>query len=84
MQEYKFVALGDSITYGYPFTPQESWVEILRQRTGWKVINAGISGDTLGDMAGRLNRDVLVHNPQVVMLLGIFDMKRPLPLSANR
>lgn len=70
MQEYKFVALGDSITCAYPFTPQESWVEILRQRTGWKVINAGISGDTLGDMAERLNRDVLIHNPQVVMLLG--------------
>ncbi|PKM87338.1 MAG: hypothetical protein CVU87_09770 [Firmicutes bacterium HGW-Firmicutes-12] len=45
MQEYKFVALGDSITYGYPFTPQESWVEILRQRTGLadvKEIAAGL------------------------------------------
>jgi acyl-CoA thioesterase-1 len=70
MSEYTVVALGDSITYGFPFTPQESWVEILRKETGWTVINAGVSGDTLGDMAARLPEDVLACHPDVVILLG--------------
>ncbi|MGI6607350.1 MAG: GDSL-type esterase/lipase family protein [Peptococcia bacterium] len=70
MEDYTVVALGDSLTYGYPFSPQDSWAEVLRLATGWKVINAGISGDTLGDMQRRIQRDVLVHKPELVILMG--------------
>lgn len=63
-------ALGDSITYGYPYTPQESWVEILKRETGWHVINAGVSGDTFNDMILRLEKEVLIHRPQIVTLMG--------------
>lgn len=70
MPDYTVVALGDSLTYGYPFSPQDSWAEALRLATGWKVINAGVPGDTLGDMKRRLQRDVLVHKPQLVILMG--------------
>ncbi|MFZ5753713.1 MAG: GDSL-type esterase/lipase family protein [Bacillota bacterium] len=64
------VALGDSITYGYPFTPDVSWVERLRRETGWKVINSGVSGDTFDDMALRLETDVFTHKPDIVILMG--------------
>lgn len=66
----KVVALGDSITYGYPFTSEVSWVEALGNVTGWQVINSGISGDTLIDMADRLDRDVLRYEPQLVIVMG--------------
>ena len=66
----KLVALGDSITYGYPFTPDVSWVERLRQETGWMVVNSGVSGDTFLDMALRLETDVLAHKPDLVILMG--------------
>ena len=64
------VALGDSITYGYPFSPADSWVEALRQKTRWQVINAGLSGDTLADMFSRLKQDVLAYHPDIVTLMG--------------
>ena len=64
------VALGDSITYGFPYTPNESWVEAMRRATGWSVVNAGIPGDTLLDMEERLERDVLRYEPQLVIVMG--------------
>ncbi len=64
------VALGDSLTSGYPFNAEDSWVEALRRKTAWQVINAGISGDTLADMFYRLNKDVLVYHPDIVILMG--------------
>lgn len=70
MESKTLVALGDSITYGYPYTPRESWVEILRRETEWRVINSGISGDTFNDMERRLEREVLSYKPQVVTLMG--------------
>jgi len=64
------VALGDSITYGWPFTPEVSWVEAINGFDGWQAINAGIPGDTLMDMADRLERDVLRYKPQAVTVMG--------------
>jgi lysophospholipase L1-like esterase len=64
------VALGDSITYGYPYTPNESWVYRVAGRCGQQIINQGICGDTTGDMAARFARDVLPLKPDAVILLG--------------
>lgn len=65
-----FVALGNSITYGFPFTPAVSWVEHIHRETGLKMINAGIPGDTLYDMRLRLKRDVLAFHPSLVSIMG--------------
>lgn len=70
MEKKTVVALGDSITWGYPYGPDVSWVEELRRCTGWQVINAGICGDTLLDMAARLERDVLRYQPRLVLVMG--------------
>lgn len=70
MTKKTLVALGDSITYGFPYTPQHSWVEQIKKATDWQVVNSGISGDTLEDMLMRLKRDVLAYRPDYVTLMG--------------
>lgn len=66
----KIVAMGDSITEGYPFTNQESWVEILAQDLNCQVLNQGICGDFTSSMRERFKRDVLAYAPSHVIILG--------------
>ncbi|PKM90746.1 MAG: GDSL family lipase [Firmicutes bacterium HGW-Firmicutes-12] len=69
MSEVTFVALGASITYGYPYKQKDSWVEHIREKTDWQVINSGIPGNTFEDMYNRLKLDVLDHNPDIVCVM---------------
>lgn len=66
----KIVAMGDSITKGYPFTNQESWVEYLAQELKCQVLNQGICGDFTSGMRERFRRDVLAYDPSHVIILG--------------
>jgi acyl-CoA thioesterase I len=66
----KIVALGDSITEGYPFTNQESWVKYLAQVLQCPVLNQGICGDSTSGMRERFRRDVLAYTPTHVIILG--------------
>ena len=50
----KVLALGDSLTAPHGVRPGEDWPTLLGQRTGWVVINGGISGDTSGGALERL------------------------------
>lgn len=74
------LALGDSLTAGAGVTPSEAWPDLLAARTGWVVINAGVSGDT---SAGALLRlpSLLEENAPVLVLvtLGGNDMLRHIP-----
>ena len=77
----RIVFLGDSITDGftYPLLVRQALAEAGRPVP--TVINAGIGGDTAEGMAGRLERDVLVHRPDLVTLsVGINDVLRGVPL----
>jgi acyl-CoA thioesterase-1 len=73
------VAFGDSIVEGYQ--QPEGWPEILSRDLagrypGVTIINAGVSGDTAADGLGRLEKDVLGHSPQMVIVaFGLNDMK---------
>lgn len=74
------VAFGDSLTEGYRMGPGESFPEQLSQRLGIPIVNAGASGDTTASGLARLEKDVLAHEPRVVLLcLGGNDMLRRLP-----
>jgi len=66
----KIVAIGDSITEGYPFSNQESWVEHLVQELQCQVLNQGICGDFTSGILKRFQRDVLDHAPTHVIILG--------------
>lgn len=73
------VALGDSIT-----DDLQSWfyifqhvLEIGLDQPDFTFINSGVSYDTSTDALKRLNRDVLDHQPDwVIVALGTFDAQR--------
>lgn len=69
-QKSKLIALGDSITYGYPFGQKYSWVELLSQKLSLNIENSGINGNTFRDMFNRLLFDVIDLKPDYVILMG--------------
>ena len=83
------VALGDSLTAGLGVAPDEAYPALLEARLrregyAYRVVNAGVSGDT---SAGGLRRIdwVLRQSPQVVIVaLGANDGLRGQPVAALR
>jgi len=80
------VALGDSMT-----DDLQGWFNIFKQvleialpDTDFNLINSGVSYDTTSDALKRLNRDVLAHEPDwVIVALGTFDAQK-LHVEPNR
>lgn len=74
------VALGDSLTAGPGVAAGEAWPDLLAERTGWEVVNAGVSGDTSGGALRRLPALLEEHQPVLVLVtLGGNDMLRRVP-----
>lgn len=73
------VALGDSITddlQGW-FNIFKNVLEIGLENANFTFVNSGVSYDTSTDALKRLNRDVLDHDPDwVIVALGTFDAQR--------
>lgn len=68
MQRFRIIALGDSITYGYPFGHRYSWVTLLSEKLGEPICNAGSNGDTLRDLKKRIWSDAIDRHPEYVIL----------------
>ncbi len=85
--EPAIVALGDSLTAGYGVAPDESWpallqTELAREGYRYRVVNAGVSGDTTAGALRRLDW-VLRVRPEIAMVaLGANDGLRGLPVTA--
>ena len=74
------MALGDSLTEGAGVAREEAWPALLASRTGWIVINGGVSGDTSSAALQRLPALLEAHNPVLVLVtLGGNDMLRHIP-----
>lgn len=74
------LALGDSLTAGAGVTREEAWPALLAGRTGWVVVNGGVSGDTSNDALRRLPSLLEERKPVLVLVaLGGNDMLRHLP-----
>ena len=74
------VFLGDSITAGHRLPADVAFPNRLGQALGIPVVNAGVSGDTTEGGLLRLDRDVLDHRPQLVVVeLGVNDIFGQLP-----
>ena len=74
------LALGDSLTDGAGVTREEAWPNLLAGKTGWVVINGGVSGDTSEGALRRLPSLLEQHAPVLVLVaLGGNDMLRHLP-----
>ena len=77
--EETIVALGDSIT-----EDAQGWFEILRQvleigveDANFTLVNSGVAYNTTADALRRVDRDVLMHEPDwVFVALGTFDVQR--------
>lgn len=83
------VAFGDSLTAGFGAEIGYSYPDFLqkeldRYNLHWRVVNAGVSGDTTMDGLNRVS-DVLAYKPAIVILeFGGNDGLRGLPLQTTR
>ena len=76
----RVLALGDSLTAGAGVSAEEAWPALLESRTGWEVINGGVSGDTSSAGLQRLPALLEQHDPVLVLVtLGGNDMLRRIP-----
>ena len=79
------LALGDSITSGVGATAETSYPTVLAALTGWKVINAGVSGDTSAQALTRLPPLLQEHQPSLVLVsIGGNDFLRRMPEAETR
>lgn len=84
------VVVGDSLSSGYGFSAEQSWVALLQNRLQSEgyvhdVVNASIAGDTTAGGLARLPRLLDRYSPEVVVLeLGGNDGLRGLPVTALR
>jgi acyl-CoA thioesterase-1 len=84
------LVLGDSLSSAYGLDVDKGWVNLLAKRlkenrSGYRVVNASISGDTTNSGATRLPQALARYRPDIVVVeLGGNDGLRGLPLSVTR
>ncbi len=84
------LVLGDSISAAYGIQREKGWVRLLQNRldgmgSGYRVVNASISGDTTGGGLARLPTALATHDPALVIIeLGGNDGLRGYPIANIR
>ena len=79
------LALGDSLTFGTGATPDTAYPAVLAGLSGWRVVNAGVPGDTAAQGLERLPALLQEHTPALVLVgLGGNDFLRRLPEADTR
>jgi acyl-CoA thioesterase-1 len=87
--ERVIVALGDSLTAGLGVAADEAYPALLERRlrsvgSPYRVVNAGVSGDTTAGGLRRLDWVLRSHPEIVIVALGANDGLRGLPVAALR
>jgi lysophospholipase L1-like esterase len=70
VNQFKLLCLGDSLTEGYDIDPNTCWVNLLSEREGWDIVNAGISGDMTAGMLARLPLELDKNSYTHVLIMG--------------
>jgi acyl-CoA thioesterase I len=84
------LVMGDSLSAAYGLSASQGWValtadRISKQKPGWRVVNASISGETTAGGASRMAAELQRHRPAVVVIeLGANDGLRGLSLKQTR
>ncbi|MGE1062364.1 GDSL-type esterase/lipase family protein [Megasphaera paucivorans] len=65
----KLVCVGDSLTYGYGVPSPCSWISLLREWSGWHIINSGSCGETTAEMRRRFSRNIVMM-PDLIFIMG--------------
>jgi acyl-CoA thioesterase-1 len=64
------IFFGDSLTFGYGVTKQDSWVYKLTQKLAFETLNKARNGDTTASMLSRYYNDVLIYVPSKIFIMG--------------
>lgn len=84
------LVMGDSLSAAYGLSSAQGWValtanRIAKEKPGWRLVNASISGETTAGGAARLSAELQRHRPSIVVIeLGANDGLRGLPLNQTR
>lgn len=84
------LVMGDSLSAAYGLSASQGWValtaqKIAKDKPGWRVVNASISGETTAGGAARIAAELNRHKPAVVVIeLGANDGLRGLPVAQTR
>jgi len=62
------LAFGDSVTYGTGASAGQDWPSLLAAITGWRIVNAGIPGDTAELGKDRIRGLLDQHQPSLVIV----------------
>ena len=74
------VCFGDSLTKGVGAEKGKDYPSVLGEKISLPVINSGLKGDTTRDALKRIERDVLAHDPKlVIVILGGNDILNKIP-----
>lgn len=84
-QTYRIVAFGDSLVEGLGSTHMAGFVDTLSENLNEPIYNAGVRRNKSADLVTRITEDVLVWNPDVVVIVvGGNDIIRRVPESETR
>jgi acyl-CoA thioesterase-1 len=88
-QERVIVAFGDSLTAGYGVAPEQSYPALLAERLrregyDYRVVNAGVSGDTTAGGLRRVDWALRLRPEIVILELGVNDALRGQSLASVR
>lgn len=62
------LAFGDSVTFGTGAALGQDWPTLLAATTGWRIVNAGVPGDTTEAAKQRLGALLDEHKPALVIV----------------
>jgi lysophospholipase L1-like esterase len=79
---FRILCIGESVTFGWGVTAEESYPAKLAKLLGVEVINAGVPAMRPYNMAAWLQQNAKKYNPDLVLLTGRPDWGRPEPWRA--
>jgi len=69
-KKLKIIALGASLTEGVgASSPEKSFVGVLEHRLNITIQNKGVGGETTSDVLKRLDTEVLIEHPDIVIVV---------------
>lgn len=66
---FDIIFFGDSLTFGYGVSKENSWVYKLTRKLCCTSLNKACNGDTTPSMLSRYYTDVLIHSPSKIFIM---------------